>query len=101
LRAPHREREAERRAHPLLALDPDPSAVELHKLPAQGEPEPRALDLLCRRPHLTKLLEDLLLILGGDPNTGVADRDFHESIPWERRDFDASALGRKLDRIRQ
>src|SRR5262245_745738 len=33
-----RNRERERRAHTLLALHPDPPTVELHKLPAKGEP---------------------------------------------------------------
>src|SRR5262245_11756784 len=73
LASPHRDRERERRAHPLLALHPDPPAVQFHKLPAQGEPEPRALDLLRGRPHLAELLEDLLLIFWSYADPGVAD----------------------------
>src|SRR5215510_16281816 len=75
LASPHRDRERERRAHPLLALHPDPPTVQLHKLPAQGEPEPRALHLLRCRPHLAELFKDLLLILGSDADAGIADRD--------------------------
>src|SRR6516164_7456321 len=70
--AAHRQREGERRTHTHLALCPDLPTVEFHKLPAQGEPEARALDLLRRCPHLTELLEDLLLILGGNADPGVA-----------------------------
>src|SRR5262245_40057273 len=73
-------RERKRRAHSFLALHPDPPAVEFHKLPAQGEAQPRALDLLRGRPHLAELLEDLLLILRGDADSRVGDRDLHESI---------------------
>ena len=52
---------------PRLALYPDAPTVEFDELPAQREPEPRALDLLCCRPHLAKLLEDLLLVSGAMP----------------------------------
>src|SRR5215510_870974 len=62
----HRNRERERRAHTLLTLHPNLAAVQFHKLSTQGEPEPRALDFLRSCPHLAELLEDLLLILGGD-----------------------------------
>jgi hypothetical protein len=33
----------------------------------------RAVDLFCRGPHLTELLENFLLILWGDADTGVTD----------------------------
>src|SRR5215831_9714884 len=91
----------ERRSLTNLALHPDLAAVELHKLPAQGEPQPRALDLLCGRPHLTELLEDLLLILWGDADPGVADGNLHEPILWHCAHFNASTFRRELDRIRQ
>src|SRR5262245_16659296 len=96
----HRNRERERRAHTLLALHPDPPAMKLHKLPAQGKPQPRALHLLGRCPRLPELLEDLLLILRGDAYTRVADRDLHESIPWHCANVDAPTLRGELDRIR-
>src|SRR5262245_6279478 len=97
----HRQRERERRAHTLLTLHPDSTTVELHKLPAQGESQARALHLLGRRPHLAELLEDLLLILGSDADSGVADGDLHESILGHCADFDPSTFGRELDGIRQ
>src|SRR5262249_54147413 len=77
MRIAHRNREGERRAFALLALQPDPSAVEFHKLPAQGEPEPRSFYLLGRRPHLAELFEHLVLILGGNADPGVADSYLH------------------------
>src|SRR5215510_9465803 len=97
----HRQRERERRAHTLLTLHPDSTTVELHKLPAQGESQARALHLLGRRPHLAELLEDLLLILGSDADSGVADGDLHDSILWHCAHVDPSALGRELDRVGQ
>src|SRR5262252_5280268 len=68
-----RQCERERGAHAHLALHPDSPTVEFHKLPAQGQPQPRALDLLRRRPHLAELLEDLLLIFGSNTDPCVAD----------------------------
>src|SRR5215468_11849574 len=96
----HRNRERERRALPELALHPDPPAVQLHKLPAQGEPQARALHLFGRRPHLAKLLEDLLLVLRGDADAGVTDRDLHEATFWQGADFYPTPFGRELDGIR-
>src|SRR5262245_34111620 len=83
----HRDRERKRGAHALLTLHPDSAPVEFHKLPAQGEPEPGAFHLLCRRPHLAELLKDLLLILGSDANPGVADGDLHEPVLGHRADI--------------
>src|SRR5262249_48899352 len=95
----HRKRERERRAHTLLALHPDPTPVELDELPTQGQPQPRAFDLL-RRSDLAELLEDLLLILRGNPDPGVADGDLGEPIFRHGRDFDSSAFRRELDCVR-
>src|SRR5262245_23032884 len=90
----HGDRERECRSRPYLALDPDLAAVEFHELPTQSEPEARTLDLLCRRPHLPELLEDLLLILWSDPNAGIADEDLHESIRWHGTHVDPPTFGR-------
>src|SRR5262249_55683474 len=92
----HRNRERERRAHALLALHPDPPAVEFHELPAQGEAEPRALDLLCGCAHLAELLEDLLLILRSNANPGIADRDLHEAILGHCAHVDPPTIGVNL-----
>ena len=64
----YRDRERERRAPAHLALHPDPAAMQFHELPAEGQPKPRPLRLLVRRPHLAELFEDGSLILGGDAN---------------------------------
>src|SRR5262245_8603079 len=55
--------------------------------------EPRALDLLGRRPYLTELLEDLLLILRGDADPGVANGHLHESVLWHCANVDAPTFG--------
>src|SRR5262245_61082244 len=52
-----RQRERECRSHPELARHPDPTTVEFHELPAQRQPEARALGLPVRGAHLAKLLE--------------------------------------------
>src|SRR5262249_20627632 len=97
----HRNRERERGACPELALHPDPAAVEFHELPAQGEPQPRALYLHRRRPHLAELLEHFLLILWGNADPGVCDRDLHESILWYGAYFNPTTLRGELDGVRQ
>src|SRR4030095_9120805 len=91
----------EGRAAPSLARDPDAAAVELDELAGESQPEPGALRLLVRRPDLAELLEDLLLILGRDPDAGVADRDLYPLIPGAGGVFDPPALRRELDRVRQ
>src|SRR5262245_47892440 len=70
---PRRDREGERGAHPHLALDPDPAAVELDELPTQRQPKPSALLLRRACTDLAKLFEDGLLVLRGDANPGIAD----------------------------
>src|SRR5215475_9586644 len=71
----HREGERECRALAHLALHPDPPAVQFDELARQRQPEPGALHLLGRRPHLPELLEHRLLVLGGDayPSVGHGD----------------------------
>src|SRR5262245_56256567 len=97
----HRNRERERRTHPELALHPDPAPVQLDELPTEGQPQPGALHLLLRRPHLPELLEHRFLILRRDADAGVADRDLDQTVLWHRAHLDAPALRRELDRIRQ
>src|SRR5262245_4743016 len=81
---PSRVVSVEGRANHDLALDPDPPAVQLDKLPTQGQPQPRALLLRRADTHLAKLLEHGVLVLGRmptpvsltetstDPSTGTA-----------------------------
>src|SRR5712691_645771 len=96
-----RQREGERRADADRARDPDLAAVELDELAREREPEPRALDLLVRRPHLPELLEHRLLILGGDADTSVLHG--HQGVPVAHAgaDVDAAALGGELQGVRQ
>src|SRR5438132_2154475 len=97
----HRDHEGERRTHTHLARDPDPPSVEFYKLPTQGKPQPGALHLLVRCPHLAKLLEHGLLILWGDANPCIADRDLDRPVLWRGLDLDPPTLRRELDCIRQ
>src|SRR5262245_32573798 len=96
-----RNRERKRRTNPQHALHPDPAPVQLDELPTEGQPQPRTLHLLLRRPHLPELLEDLLLIFQSDANPGISDRDLHEAIPWHCAHIDPPTLRRELDRIGQ
>ena len=73
--------------------------MQVDELPRQGEAEPCALDFLVHRPHLPELLEDRLLVLGGDAHAGVGDRHLHHAIVHGRSDVDTAPLGRELDRV--
>ncbi len=53
----------------------------------------------CADLGLLELLEDALLVLGGDPGAGVCDRDQHLAVLLRRADLHASARGRELDRV--
>src|SRR5262245_37389050 len=97
---PHRYCEGKRRAHSLLALHPDSTPMQLDKFPTQSQAQPRALDLLRCRAHLTKLLEYLLLILASNADPRVTDRDLHESILCHCADIDATTFRCELDRVR-
>src|SRR5262249_44559605 len=95
------DREREGRTCPKRTLHPDPPAMEFHELPTQGEPQARALDLLRSGPHLAKLFEDLLLVLGGNTNPGISDRNLHQSILGHGAHINPSTLRCELDRIRE
>src|SRR5262245_1538826 len=62
--------------------------MQLDELAREGQPELGALDLPVRRPHLVKLLENRLLIVGGDAHPGVGDRDLSQRIPCLSVDVD-------------
>jgi hypothetical protein len=49
--------------------------VQLDELATEGQPQPGALHLLVRRPHLPELLEHRFLVLRGDADPGVVDGD--------------------------
>src|SRR5262249_43925279 len=96
----HRHRERERRARAYLTLDPDLAPVQLDELSRQRETEPRALHLLVRCPDLPEFLENRLLILRRDADSGVGDRNLNGPVDGLRPDLNPSALRRELDRIR-
>ena len=79
------QREREREGAPAadLALHPHPPAVQLDELARQRQAEPGALVAFGVAAALLERLEDPLLVLGGDPDPGVADRT--SSSPVELR----------------
>jgi hypothetical protein len=66
-----------------------------------ARPSPVPFHLPGCRADLPELLEDRLVILGRDPDAGVADRHLHASRAWHRSHVDSATLGRELDGIRQ
>src|SRR6185369_3096389 len=66
--------EMKRRALALAALGPDPSAMQLDELLADGQAEPGAVGLLGERIVQTlERLEQALEVAGRDADTGVGD----------------------------
>src|SRR5262244_3743523 len=97
----NRKRERERRAVPDLALHPDPPPVEFDELPRECEPEPRALHLLVRGPHLPELLEDRLLIFGGNADSGIRDGNLCRTVLQVGGDIDPPSLGGEFQGVGQ
>jgi hypothetical protein len=75
--------------------------MQLDELAREGQPEPGALHLLVRRPDLTELLEDHLLILGRDSHARVRDRNLGQAFVHRGADVDPATLGRELERVGQ
>src|SRR5499426_1810545 len=97
--APHRKDEGEGRALAHLAFYPDPTAMQLDELPRQCESEPGPLDLLVRRPHLPKLLEDSFMVFRCDAHARVADGDLGHAVGHRGAHVDAATLGCELEGI--
>src|SRR5262249_29795553 len=95
----HRQRERKARALPYLALHPDAAPVQLDELPRQGQAKARPSHLLVRCPHLTKLLEDRLLILWRDANAGIGHGYLYQPLLHFREHVYAAALGGELERV--
>src|SRR6476659_9336202 len=85
-----REGEDETAAVPGLALDPDPSAVELDEALRKCEPEPRALGLLHADIGLLELLENPLPVLGRDSRARVGHGHLHLAVHLRGGDHDAT-----------
>src|SRR3970282_907754 len=66
----------------------------------ERQPEAGALALSgVVGPDLAELLEDGLLVLGGDADPGVADGDLHGAVGGHRLDADPAALGGEIDGV--
>ena len=78
------------------------SAVHLDELSGQRKPEPRTLALFrVVVSYLAEFLENHFLILQGNADAGVADRDLDAVCNRRCVDADIAALGSELDRIGQ
>ncbi len=69
-----RQGEHERRALPLARLDPQPAAVRLREAARDRQTEPRAA-LVGLPGHAIERLEDLVVLLLGNPRPAVGDAD--------------------------
>src|SRR5437667_10891001 len=100
---PQRQREAKRAARSRGTLDPEASAVQLDELPGEWQAKPRAFRTLSGAGpvSLLELLEDQLLVLGGDARAGIPDRDLYHAVGDLGRDVDHLPGGRELHRVRQ
>src|SRR5438552_311955 len=96
---PDRKREGEGRAGPWLTLHPDSSAVKLDELPGEGQPEPGAFGLLVRGADLTELLEDRLLIPGGNAGPRVRHGDLGNTVMHPSADVNSAPLRGELQRV--
>ena len=67
----------------------------------EREAEAGALALLDARLGLLELLEDPLVILGGDARAGVGDRDPHLAVECAARHVDGPARRRELHGVRE
>ena len=89
-----RNREEEPAARAELALDPDPSAVQLDELARDRETESRAvMRARRRRVDLRELAEDQIVMLRRDADAGVADFD-EQRTDTARRPSSARAARR-------
>src|SRR5262245_31010213 len=93
------EREGEGRSFTQTARHPDAASVQLDELSGERQPEPGALDLLRGGTHLPELLEDRLVILGGDTDARVDDRDLDDGALDGGSYVDLTTLRRELDRV--
>src|SRR4051794_7313795 len=96
-----RKREDEPAAVPGLAFDPDAASVQFDETLRDCQSEPAAFALQHSDVRLLELLEDPFLVVCGDTGPGVGHRYTHLSILPRRRDDDASAPRRELDRVRE
>src|SRR2546428_8539147 len=84
-----------------LALDPKPAAVQLDEALREREAESGAVFSMRTGGGLLELLEDLRMILGGDPHARVPDGDADLAIHPMRSHIDSPTFRRELHRVRQ
>src|SRR2546428_541598 len=97
-----RQRKAEGRALARRALQPDFAAVQLDQALRERQAEPRAFRLARGiAADLPEFLKNRALLLGCDADAAVAHRDLDRAVEPARRELDAPAVGRELDRVRQ
>src|SRR5262245_2251035 len=97
----HGNGERKRRSATHLALDPQATAVELHKLSRQREAQTRALALPLGVAYLAELLEDRLLVRWRDADAGVDDRHLDSAVRGQRAHVDPATLGREFHCVGQ
>ena len=98
---PPRQRKGEGAPATELALEPDPSAVELHEPLRERKAEARPFALPDPRLALLELLEDPVPILGSDARTGVGDGNPDLAVDPRRAHVDLPTGGRELHGIRE
>src|SRR5690242_19840495 len=92
--APKRgQREEERRAAALHALEPDPAAVRLDE--ALHDRQPEAGTAAPHRPALPEPIEDVGVVLGRDAASGIGDPEQDLRISWSRAHGDQAAARRE------
>src|SRR6476620_681374 len=85
-----------------LALDPNLPAMHLDELSGQGQTESCAFALLCIiSACLPEFFENRFLILLGDTDAGVRDRNDHCAVTQTCVHLDLSAFGRELHGVRK
>ena len=92
-----------------LNVEPAPTWLSTHSRPprssmsfrASARPSPVPSTFFSALPTSPELLEDRLLILGGDADPGIAHRDLDGPVHGGGRDPDTPTCGRELDRVGQ
>src|SRR5262249_31172008 len=92
-------RERERRSMTDRAFHPQTAAVELDELSRQREAETCTLAFARGVAYLAELLEDCLLVLWRDTDSGVRDRYLDGAVRAKRPNVDSAAVGRELHRV--
>ena len=83
-------------------MEGDAAPVQLEQSLREGEPEPRSLDRPAElRIQRSEFVEDALLVLGRDPDPGVADFDRHFTSASPCPHTDPATIRRELDGIRE